>query len=199
MEHRALRKERFLTTGDIADYCEVTTAAVLKWIDSGKLPSFTTPGGHYRVLRTDFRDFLVRHGMFVDEGFFGKGQTRKRILIVDDEPAVVSFIEGALSLEGEYELSTAYDGFEAGHQLAIFEPDLIVLDIMLPGMDGFEICRRVKADPKTSHVKVLAVTGFATEENIQRILDYGADDYLAKPLKLEDLKRKVQELLFTGS
>jgi excisionase family DNA binding protein len=194
-----LKKERFLTTGDIADYCEVTSAAVLKWIDSGKLPVFTTPGGHYRVLRTDFRHFLVRHGMFVEEGFFGKGQARKRILIVDDEPAVVSFIEGALRLEGEYELSTAYDGFEAGHQLAIFEPDLIVLDIMLPGMDGFEICRRVKADPKTSHVKVLAVTGFATEENIQKILHLGADDYLAKPLKLEDLKRKVQELLSSGS
>lgn len=136
--------------------------------------------------------------MFVDEGSFGKGHARKRILIVDDEPAVVSFIEGALRLEGEYEVSTAYDGFEAGHQLAIFEPDLIVLDIMLPGMDGFEICRRVKSDPRTSHVKVLAVTGFATEENIEKILQYGADDYLAKPLKLEELKRKVHELLSSG-
>ncbi|TKJ31830.1 MAG: response regulator [Chloroflexi bacterium B3_Chlor] len=190
-----MKRERFLTTGDIANYCEVTSAAVLRWIDSGKLPVFTTPGGHYRVLRTDFRDFLMRHGMFIDDGFFGKGQGRKRILIVDDEPAVVAFIEGALRLEGDYELATAYDGFEAGHQLAIFKPDLLVLDIMLPGMDGFEICRRLKTDPAMSHVKVLAVTGFATEENIEKILGYGADDFLAKPLKLEDLKKKVHELL----
>jgi len=190
-----MKKERFLSTGDIANYCEVTSAAVLKWIDSGKLPVFTTPGGHYRVLRTDFRDFIARHGMFIDEGFFGKSQGRKRILIVDDEPAVVAFIEGALRLEGDYELATAYDGFEAGHQLAIFKPDLIVLDIMLPGMDGFEICRRLKTDPAMSHVKVLAVTGFATEENIEKILGYGADDFLAKPLKLADLKKKVHELL----
>lgn len=190
-----MKKERFLSTGDIANYCEVTSAAVLKWIDSGKLPVFTTPGGHYRVLRTDFRDFLTRHGMFIDEGFFGKSQRRKRILIVDDEPAVVAFIEEALRLEGDYDLATAYDGFEAGHQLAIFKPDLVVLDIMLPGMDGFEICRRLKTDPAMSHVKVLAVTGFATEENIEKILGYGADDFLAKPLKLADLKKKVHELL----
>lgn len=190
-----MKRERFLTTGDMANYCEVTSAAVLKWIESGKLPVFTTPGGHYRVLRTDFRDFLTRHGMFIDDGFFGKGQGRKRILIVDDEPAVVAFIEEALRLEGNYELATAYDGFEAGHQLAIFKPDLLVLDIMLPGMDGFEICRRLKTDPAMSHVKVLAVTGFATEENIEKILGYGADDFLAKPLKLEDLKKKVHELL----
>lgn len=190
-----MKKERFLSTGDMANYCEVTSAAVLKWIDSGKLPVFTTPGGHYRVLRTDFRDFLTRHGMFIDEGFFGKSQGRKRILIVDDEPAVVAFIEEALRLEGDYDLATAYDGFEAGHQLAIFKPDLIVLDIMLPGMDGFEICRRLKTDPAMSHVKVLAVTGFATEENIEKILGYGADDFLAKPLKLADLKKKVHELL----
>jgi excisionase family DNA binding protein len=190
-----MKKERFLSTGDMANYCEVTSAAVLKWIDSGKLRVFTTPGGHYRVLRTDFRDFLTRHGMFIDEGFFGKSQRRKRILIVDDEPAVVAFIEEALRLEGDYDLATAYDGFEAGHQLAIFKPDLVVLDIMLPGMDGFEICRRLKTDPAMSHVKVLAVTGFATEENIEKILGYGADDFLAKPLKLEDLKKKVHELL----
>lgn len=190
-----MKKERFLSTGDMANYCEVTSAAVLKWIDSGKLPVFTTPGGHYRVLRTDFRDFLTRHGMFIDEGFFGKSQGRKRILIVDDEPAVVAFIEEALLLEGDYDLATAYDGFEAGHQLAIFKPDLVVLDIMLPGMDGFEICRRLKTDPAMSHVKVLAVTGFATEENIKKILGYGADDFLAKPLKLADLKKKVHELL----
>jgi excisionase family DNA binding protein len=190
-----MRRHRFLTTGDIADYCEVTNAAVLKWIDAGKLPVFTTPGGHYRVLRNDFRHFLVRHGMFVDDGFFGKGHSRKRILIVDDEPAVVAFIESALRLTGAYELATATDGFDAGQQVITFEPDLIVLDIMLPGMDGFEVCSRVKTDPGTAHVKILAVTGFVTEENIRKMLRAGADDYLGKPLKIQDLLDKVEHLL----
>jgi excisionase family DNA binding protein len=190
-----MRRQRFLTTGDIASYCEVTSAAVLKWIGSGKLPVFTTPGGHYRILRTDFRNFLLYHGMFIDEGFFGKGRGRKRVLIVDDEPTVVTFIEGALLLEGKYELATAGDGFDAGQQVITFNPDLIILDIMLPGMDGFEVCRRVKTDAATQHIKILAVTGFATEENVRRILHTGADDYLAKPLKLQDLQDKVAELL----
>jgi excisionase family DNA binding protein len=192
-----MKRHRFLTTGDIASYCEVTNAAVLKWIDSGKLPVFTTPGGHYRILRTDFRDFLVQHGMFIDEGFFGKGHSNKRILIVDDEPAVVTFIESALRLEGKYALDSASDGFEAGQLVVSFQPDLIILDIMLPGMDGFEVCSRVKTDPKTAYIKVLAVTGFATDENIEKILHAGADDYLAKPLSMKDLLAKVNELLFT--
>jgi excisionase family DNA binding protein len=194
-----MRRERFLTTGDIASYCEVTNAAVLKWIDSGKLPVFTTPGGHYRILRNDFRDFLMRHGMFIDEGYFGKGRSKKRILIVDDEPTVVTFIEGALLLEGKYELATAADGFDAGQQVISFNPDLIILDIMLPGMDGFEVCRRVKTDSATQNIKILAITGFATEENVRRILHTGADDYLAKPLKLQDLQAKVAELLGRGA
>ena len=190
-----MTRERFLTTGDIATYCEVTSAAVLKWIDSGKLPVFTTPGGHYRVLRTDFKDFLLRHGMFVDEGFFGRRKSKKRILIVDDEPTVVTFIEGALLLGGKYELATASDGFDAGQQVISFEPDLIVLDIMLPGMDGFEVCHRVKTSAATKRVKILAITGFATEENIRKILHAGADDYLPKPLRIQELNEKIEQLL----
>jgi excisionase family DNA binding protein len=188
-------KNRFLTTGDVAQYCEVTNAAVLKWIDAGKLPFFTTPGGHYRILRGDFKDFLLRYGMFVDQSFFGKGSNKKRILVVDDEEAVVSFIEGALLLEGKYEVAAATDGFDAGQQVVTFEPDLIILDIMLPGMDGFEVCRRVKTDVATQHIKVLAITGFASDENIEKILRMGADDYLAKPLKLQELHQKLEELL----
>ena len=190
-----MRRQRFLTTGDIANYCEVTNAAVLKWIDSDKLPVFTTPGGHYRILRTDFRDFLLHCGMFVDERYFGRGRTRKRVLIVDDEPTVVTFIESALRLEAKYDLATAADGFEAGQLVVSFEPDLIILDIMLPGMDGFEVCRRVKSDVATQYVRILAITGFATEENIRKILHAGADDYLAKPVKLHDLREKVADLL----
>jgi len=190
-----MRRQRFLTTGDIANYCEVTNAAVLKWIDSDKLPVFTTPGGHYRILRTDFRDFLLHYGMFVDERYFGRGRTRKRVLIVDDEPTVVTFIESALRLEAKYDLATAADGFEAGQLVVSFEPDLIILDIMLPGMDGFEVCRRVKSDVATQYVRILAITGFATEENIRKILHAGADDYLAKPVKLHDLREKVADLL----
>jgi len=193
-----MKKNRFLTTGDVAEYCEVTNAAVLKWIDAGKLPVFTTPGGHYRILRADFKDFLLRYGMFVDHSFFGKASSKKRILVVDDEEAVVSFIEGALLLEGKYEVAVATDGFDAGQQVVTFEPDLIILDIMLPGMDGFEVCKRVKSEEATQHIKVLAITGFATEENIDKILRMGADDYLAKPLKLQELHQKLEELLGDG-
>ncbi len=66
---------------------------------------------------------------------------------------------------------------------------------MLPGVDGFEICRRVKEDPATQDMRILVITGFATDENVEKVLRYGADEYLEKPLKLRDLREKVHELL----
>ncbi len=131
--------------------------------------------------------------MPVEEGTFGKD--RPRILIVDDEPDVVTFIETALRLEGKYELAAAFDGFEARHQLTTFRPHLVILDLMLPGMNGFDICQTVRSDPAARNVRILVVTGFATDENIEKALRYGADDYLEKPLKLESLREKARRLL----
>jgi len=188
--------ERLLTTGEIADYCQVSRVTVFQWIRKEQIPAFSTPGGHYRVKLSDFRRFLEKYDMPVDPAFFSRD--RDRVLVVDDDPQVVNLMLRALETDvrGEkLELETAADGFEAGLKIASFKPHLILLDLMMPGLDGFKVCEQVKSNPETEHVKVLIVTGYGSEDNIERALRLGADDYLLKPLDMEQLRERVRDLL----
>lgn len=186
------RRRRALTTGQMAEYCQVRPATVFNWIREGKLKAYSTPGGHYRVRLEDFRDFLERYDIPIDGDFFASPGSR--ILIVDDEPSVVEFIEKALGGAGEgYRFERAYDGYEAGLKVASFEPNLVILDLLMPRVDGFEVCRRIKTDPATLGTKVLVVTGYP--EEVGRAKESGADDYLVKPLRVEELRGKVRTLM----
>src|SRR3989304_8904918 len=135
------------TTGEIAGFCHVTINAVKKWIASGKLAAFRTPGGHYRVHRDDFIAFLSKFKLDIKEAIFPE---RKRVLIVDDESGVVAFINGAIeSMDGGYEIETAKEGNEGLIKVGDFKPELLILDIRMPNIDGFEVCRRIKSDRST--------------------------------------------------
>jgi excisionase family DNA binding protein len=186
------RSDRPYTTGEAADFCSVTINAVKKWIASGKLKAFRTPGGHYRINRDDFLVFLDKYKLDVRMRLFPE---RRRVLIVDDEPKVVEFIRGALdSTDGDYEVETACDGYEALIKVGDFKPELLILDIMMPNIDGFEVCRRIKSDESLKEIAILAVTSYG-EENMERILKCGADCCLRKPLNLKELRKKILGLL----
>lgn len=186
--------EPVLTTGDVAEYCHVTTMTVLNWINAGQLKAYQTPGGHYRVKRDDFKDFLKRHDMPLRVDLFPEEQ--RKILIVDDEPRVVNFILGILSKQfPNFKFSTAFNGYEAGFQAAILRPDLIILDIRMPGMDGFEVCQKIRTSPETMLAKILAITAFPEDQNVKQILACGANDALIKPFDADDLISKVLSLI----
>ena len=95
----------------------------------------------------------------------------------------------------KYKTEVASSGFEAGAKVARFKPGLIILDLFMPEMSGFEVCRRIKEDPDTSHIKILALTGYDTEENREKIMKAGADGYMAKPVVIDVLIRHVEDLL----
>ena len=116
----------------------------------------------------------------------------KKVLIVDDDPLIQKMLTKALSAQ-KYETAVASDGFEAGIQVAEFRPGLIILDLLMPGMDGFEVCKRIKGNPETSHIKILAVTGYDTTENRDRIMAEGADAYMTKPFDLNTLLEVIHE------
>ena len=185
--------DRPYTTGEVANFCDVTINAVKKWISSGKLPAFRTPGGHYRIERKDFEAFVEKYKLHVKDRLLK--EEKKKILIVDDEFAVIEFIKGALgAADEEYEIETAHDGFEALVKLGSFHPGLLILDLKMPRLDGFEVCRRIKADPYTKDIRILAVTAYGREE-MEKIKKCGADLCLAKPLKMKDLLLRVNRLL----
>ncbi|OGP16412.1 MAG: hypothetical protein A2Z79_10150 [Deltaproteobacteria bacterium GWA2_55_82] len=180
------------TTGAVASYCHVTINAVKKWIASGKLLAFRTPGGHFRVNREDFIRFLERYKLEIKEEIF---PDRKKVLIIDDEQDIREFIKGALEAMGNgFLVETAGDGYEALIKVGDFKPELLVLDIRMPKIDGFEVCRRIKHDSSTSQIKILAVTAYG-KEDIERIIQCGADYCLPKPIKLKDFQKNVQRLL----
>ena len=187
---------RFFTTSEVARYCAVTNDGVLKWIKSGKIRAFSTPGGHYRISAEDFREFLQKYDMPVDESFFRGEKKERTVLVVDDEPDIREIVKRLLGeLDSELKVEEAADGYEAGIKIGSMHPDLVIMDLMMPKVDGFSLCRSIRENPKTKAVKVLAITAFPEQDNVKKMYDAGADLCLIKPLQLEHFKLEVKRLL----
>jgi DNA-binding response OmpR family regulator len=117
-----------------------------------------------------------------------------RILIVDDEPSIVVPLEYLMKREG-YEVSVAEDGPAALEAIAGGAPDLVILDVMLPRMSGFDVCSRIRADPRLRGLKVLMLTAKGRESEMQKGLELGADAYVTKPFSTRDLVARIRALL----
>jgi PleD family two-component response regulator len=162
-----------------------------RWVRSGELKGYPTPGGKYKIRKEDLESFIrekMKH--LPDADLF----QRKKILIVDDEPRVLKVLNKMLSLHG-YQIEEALDGFEAGVKIMSFKPELLILDLYMSGMDGFELCKRIKSNPNTSHIKIIVYTGFDSEENKDRIMKAGAEGYLVKPVDESILLQNIEDLL----
>ncbi len=187
---------RFFTTSEVARYCAVTNDGVLKWIKSGKLRAFSTPGGHYRVSAEDFRAFLENYDIPIDEAFFRGNQRQRTVLVVDDEPNIRDIVRRLLNeLEPDLRVEEACDGYEAGIKIGNLRPDLVIMDVMMPRVDGISLCRSIRENPDTQSIKVLAITAFPEQDNVKKMYDAGADLCLIKPLQFEHFRLEVIRLL----
>ena len=185
-----------LTTGDIANYCHTGMTQVNRWIKQGKLEAFRNPGGHYRVTREKFREFLERNGMPIIEEFFRIAK-KKKILIADDDIDLANGIGDIIKNKyTNYQVDVAFDGYEALISLGNVNPDLLILDIRMPKIDGIEVCRRIRENKATSsHIKILAITGNADAYDRNTVLAAGANEYLLKPIDKEILLKYIEKLL----
>ena len=185
-----------LTTYEISQHLHVDLTTVINWCETGKLLAYKTPGGHRRVQPSHFLDFLNKYAIPIPHAFQEETQKLMRVLIVDDEKDIRRVLNRTLNKYfPQLLISEAQDGFEAGKQIVDLKPDLVILDLKLPGVDGFKICANIKGDERLKHTKILAMTGENSIENKQRILRQGADAYLPKPFDLDELTKKVQELI----
>lgn len=182
------------TPGAIAKLCQVAPETVSRWIEGGRLKAFQTAGGHNRVKPEDLADFLRKLNIPLPAELVGHSDLT--ILVVDDEVLVRKFILRVLKQTvPEAKVAEAGDGFEAGRKLAEVRPRLVVLDLDLPGVDGFQICKTIKSDPDFDGTQVLAITGLIAEEARPRIMAAGADEFLAKPLEIGAFTQTLQRLL----
>ncbi len=175
-------KEVF-TTFEAAKLCHVSPLSIINWVNAGRLYAFRTPGGHRRIRREDLVVFMRDNGLPIPDEL-SQDSGKRKVLVVDDEASIRDVLaEHLANRTTPYEVQTAADGFEAGRTVANFHPDVVLLDLRMPGLDGFQICRTIKADPATSNTTVIAMTGYFSPETEARILECGALRCFAKPIE----------------
>jgi excisionase family DNA binding protein len=184
-----------LTLYQAAKHCGVSPKTMSQWIEEGRIEAFRTVEGHRRIRRKDLYGLLRRQGIPIPNAADEETDMR-RILVIDDDRLIVETIVASLEEEPHnYEILSASDGFEAGLQVKQFKPDLLILDIMMPDVDGHEVCRQVKQDPETSHTKIIVLSAYLDEENYEKMKQCGADACFSKPLPLRSLKKEIARML----
>ena len=177
------------TTHEVSRLLHVNPRSVINWIEQSLLPSYRTPGGHRRIRREDLLAFLRKHQIPTPESLV---EGKFNVLIVEDEEEIVDMLKAFFQRQGGYDISTATDGISALIEVGRAKPDILILDIMIPGVDGIEVCRRIKADTSNKTV-IIAVSGQAEAE--KKILQAGADVFMAKPLDFDKLHAEAKRLL----
>ncbi|MBW1765812.1 MAG: response regulator [Deltaproteobacteria bacterium] len=186
--------EEVLTVFKVSQYCRVTPKTIINWIESGHINAYKTVGGHRRIKREDLEAFMIKQGIPMPEKELAEG--RKRILVVDDDPIIVETLVQALEEdEYDYEVISAADGFEAGLQVSHFKPHLLILDIMMPDIKGYDVCKKIKESEDSKDTKIIVLSAYLDEEKFKKMKEYGADLCFSKPLPLPQLKEEVAHLL----
>ncbi len=180
------------TTGEAADVCKVSQQTIIRCFDAGRLKGFRVPGSRFRrIPREALIQFMKDNGIPIDLLDNGK----RKVLVVDDDPEIVELFVDVLERDGRFEVKTASTGYDAGMLTRQFMPDLMILDYMLPDVNGNVVCRTVRANPDFENMKIIIVSGVVNQDEINDLLKAGADDFVKKPFNIEKLIERVGELL----
>jgi len=180
------------TTGEAAKICKVSQQTIIRCFDSGQLKGFRVPGSRFRrIPRDQLYAFMRDNGIPTDALDSGK----RKVLIVDDDTELVELITDVLERDGRFEVRSVNNGFDAGMMVKDYMPDLIVLDVMLPDINGREVCQRVRKDLGPEDVKIICISGMVEEDKVDELKAAGANDFLQKPFDVEALLERICRLL----
>lgn len=146
------------------------------------------------ITTEDISDKLSVSRSLVEDTLKTMSDIRQKILIVDDEMDALLALKVALETEG-YNIAEAKDGYEAIDKVRSEIPDVILLDLMIPGIDGFEVCRQLKSDPMYKHIPIIMLTARGEVDDKVEGIELGADDYVTKPFNLKELKARIKMIL----
>ncbi|UTC63616.1 response regulator [Treponema sp. OMZ 788] len=183
---------------EVANICGVVNQTAINWIRNGYLKAFNTPGGQYRVYYEDLLLFIKERGMKVppelqdslDDAHWNS------IIVIDDDivlnEAIASFFVKNLPNLIVYK---SFDGFDAGTKLVKHKPGFVILDIDLPGVNGKEICKKIKTDPFFGQPYIIVITGLDDESLEKQMKDLGADAFFRKPIDFNALLSEINEVV----
>jgi len=191
--------EKIYTTYQIGKFCQVNIRTVIRWIETGKLKAYTTPGGHRRVKWSDLINFLTNNKMPIPSKL--EGEKKKKILIVDDDP---DFYKKASEILGkiqgqEIEIKNTASGFDAGILVAEWYPDLILLNFIIPDLDGFEITKRIRRKERIKNIPIIAISPTTNPIELKKIKNCGVDAVITKDIESSSFLEKVNRFLYTSS
>ena len=180
------------TTGEAAKICKVSQQTIIRCFDNGSLKGFRVPGSRFRrIPRHELYSFMRDNGIPTDALESGK----RKALIVDDDQDLVELLADAFSRDGRFDVKTANNGFDAGMLVKEFRPDVVVLDIMLPDINGKEVCQRVRGDSTLEQVKIICISGMVEQDKVADLRAAGADDFMQKPFNVDKLLERACDLL----
>lgn len=184
--------KQVFTTGEAAEICKVSQQTIIRCFDSGRLQGFRVPGSRFRrIPRTELLRFMKNNDIPTD----ALESMTKRILVVDDDEQIIELFRDVLGHDKRFDVKTATTGYDAGLLTEQFRPHLILLDFMLPDINGNLVCERVKNDPELSDTKVIMVSGVVNQEEISALSGSGADAFVKKPFDIRELVAKMEEIL----
>ncbi|MBI1915794.1 MAG: response regulator [Planctomycetes bacterium] len=180
------------TTGEAAKICKVSQQTIIRCFDNGQLKGFRVPGSRFRrIPREALYKFMKDNGIPTDALESGK----RKVLLVDDDADLVDLMTKVLEEDGRFEVRVAGNGFDAGMMVKEYRPDIIILDVMLPDINGKEVCHRVRADSSLEDVRILCISGLIEEDKVHELRLSGADDFMPKPFELDALIERMCTLL----
>jgi len=180
------------TTGEVAAICKVSQQTVIRCFDSGRLKGFRVPGSRFRrIPRESLITFMKENDIPLDQISSG----RKRVLVVDDDDAIIDMFSELLEREGRFEVKTARSGYDAGILTQQFRPDVVLLDYKLPDVNGNVVCKTIRSQPEFEHIRIIIISGVADPEEVEELKASGADDFIKKPFNIEHVIGRMADML----
>lgn len=190
--NNGLATKQVFTTGEAAVVCKVSQQTIIRCFDAGRLNGFRVPGSRFRrIPRKDLIRFMKDNDIPTD----GIEDTTKRVLVVDDDPQIVEMFEDAFREDKRFKVKSASNGYDAGLLTERFRPNVILLDYMLPDINGNIVCERIRKNEALQDTKIIIVSGVINQDEIDQMLRLGADDFVKKPVDIFALIEKIAVML----
>lgn len=189
--------EKIYTTYQIGKFCQVNIRTVIRWIETGKLKAYSTPGGHRRVKWSDLIAFLSQNRMPIPREL--EEAKKRKILVVDDDPDFLEIASRVLEHIPDAEVKSTSSGFDAGVLIAEWYPDMILLDFLMPDLNGFEVTKKIKSNPRLKKIPIIAVTAISEPAELERVKQSGVDAVITKPIEQDGFLKKIDRFLYATS